>query len=223
VDVVEVHDRAAGAAQRLVGALDQLLPALCQHLDRHIVGDQVLLDELPDEVEVGLAGRWEPDLDLLVSHADESVEHAPLALRRHRVDERLVAVAQIDRAPARSLRDDGGWPSAVGQVYAVRLFVRAVAPKRHPAGVLAGYRAGVNGRGRGGHDGSSGTDRSGIPEKLGILTAEFNRWAELVFRSGRTGCALNTATRCRPSEGLVAAEKEERLPHGSLRVRRTAK
>ena len=53
--VVEVDDRLLGASQRLVGALDQLLAGLGEHLDDDVVGDQVLLDELPHEVEVGLA------------------------------------------------------------------------------------------------------------------------------------------------------------------------
>ena len=57
--------------QALVGALDQLGAALGQHLDRDVVGDQVLLDELAHEVEVGLAGRREADLDLLEAHCDQ--------------------------------------------------------------------------------------------------------------------------------------------------------
>ena len=91
-------------AMRLVGALDQLVAALGQHLDGDVVGDQVLLDELAHEVEVGLAGRREPDLDLLEAHGHERLEHPQLADRVHRVDERLVAVAQVDRAPPRRLR-----------------------------------------------------------------------------------------------------------------------
>ena len=67
-------------------------------------GISVLFDEAAHEVEVGLAGRREADLDLLVAHAHEQVEHDALALGAHRVDERLVAVAQVDGAPARRLR-----------------------------------------------------------------------------------------------------------------------
>ena len=52
--VVEVHDRLLGAADRLEGALDQVLARLGQHLDDHVVGDQVFFDELAHEVEVGL-------------------------------------------------------------------------------------------------------------------------------------------------------------------------
>ena len=80
-----------------------------------VVGDQVVLDQHPDEVEVGLRGGREADLDLLVAHRDQQVEHPQLALGGHRVDEGLVAVAQVDGAPARGLGDDGARPGAVGQ------------------------------------------------------------------------------------------------------------
>jgi hypothetical protein len=99
----------------LEGPFDQLRAALGQHLDGDVVGDRVLLDDLADEVEVGLAGRGEPDLDLLVAHPDQQVEHPQLAGRAHRVDQRLVAVAQIDRAPQRGVLDHGVGPGAVGQ------------------------------------------------------------------------------------------------------------
>src|SRR5581483_3325544 len=46
----------------------------------------------------------------------QRVEHAALALRPHGLDERLVAVAQIDRAPDRRLGDGAAGPLAIGQV-----------------------------------------------------------------------------------------------------------
>ncbi len=133
--VVEVHDRLLGAAQRLVGALDELLAGLGQHLDHDVVGDQVVLDEHPHEVEVGLAGAREADLDLLVAHVDEELEHLLLARRRHRVDERLVAVAQVDRAPARGRGDGLVRPGAVGELDGDE---RYVALERHAARLLRG-------------------------------------------------------------------------------------
>src|SRR3546814_1413434 len=65
------------------------------------------------EVEVGLGGRREAVLDLLEALLQERVEHAALAGRVHRVDEGLVAVAQVDRAPQRHLLDAGVGPRAV--------------------------------------------------------------------------------------------------------------
>ena len=67
--VVHVDGRCLGADQGLRRALDQVLTGLGQHRDRDVVGDLVLLDQLADEVEVGLARRGESDLDLLVAHA----------------------------------------------------------------------------------------------------------------------------------------------------------
>ena len=114
--VVEVHDRAPGARETLVRAVDQLRPALHQHLDDDVVGDEVLLDQQADEVVVGLGRGGEADLDLLESHLHQRLEHAPLALGVHRVDERLVAVPQVHRAPARRLRQLLVRPGPIAQI-----------------------------------------------------------------------------------------------------------
>jgi hypothetical protein len=58
----------------------------------------------------------EADLDLVVPDVDEQVEHPALALGVHRVDERLVAITQVDAAPLRRSSDDLARPGAVGQV-----------------------------------------------------------------------------------------------------------
>ena len=131
--VVEVHDRLLGAADRLEGALDEVLARLGQHLDDDAIGDHVLLDEHAHEVEVRLGGGREADLDLLEAHRDEELEHLLLARGRHRIDEGLVAVAEVDGAPAGRLGDDGRGPGAVGQVDGA---VGAIALPRHGAGLL---------------------------------------------------------------------------------------
>ena len=66
--VVEVHDGLLRTPDRLVGAVDQRLTSLGQHLDRHVIRDEVFFDQGAHEVEVGLAGARKADLDLLVSH-----------------------------------------------------------------------------------------------------------------------------------------------------------
>jgi hypothetical protein len=99
--VVQVHDGARRALQRLEGALDQWLARLRQHLDGHVVGDQPLVDQLAHEVELGLRRRRKADLDLLEADLHQHLEHAQLARRVHRLDQRLVAVAQVDAAPQR--------------------------------------------------------------------------------------------------------------------------
>src|SRR4051794_33250559 len=144
--VIQVHDRLPGALQGLVGALDQLVAGLREHLDRDVVGDQVVFDQLTDEVEVGLAGGGEADLDLLVAHPDQQLEHAPLAVGGHRVDQRLVAVAQVDGAPAGGDGGDRRRPGAVGQLDRGE---RGVAVDRHPRGLLGIAYVRVLGRAHG--------------------------------------------------------------------------
>src|SRR5688572_2113797 len=112
--VVEVDDRGAGAAQCLKRAVDQVFPALHQHLDRDVGG--------------------ETDFDLLVSHPYPQLEHAPLAFRGHRVDESLVSVAQIYGTPLGCLLDAFGRPRAITHVNTE--WVRLVSMKGHIAGSL---------------------------------------------------------------------------------------
>lgn len=134
--VVEVHDGLLRAVDRLVRAVDEVLARLGQDLDRDVVGDRALVDQRPDEVEVGLRGTGEPDLDLLVAHPDEQVEHRPLAFGVHRVDECLVAVTQVDGAPAGRTVDLLRGPGAVGQVDGDLLGEGDVLVDRHPGGAL---------------------------------------------------------------------------------------
>ena len=133
--VVEVDDRARGALDRLVGPLDQLGPGLRQDGDRRVRGDQALFDEHAAEVEVGLGRGREADLDLLHAEADEQVEEAPLARGVHRVDERLVPVAQVGGAPDRRAVEDDVGPRAVGQLDGG---VGAVVLERHRHGSSPG-------------------------------------------------------------------------------------
>ncbi len=114
--IVEMHDRIVGAFQRLEGPGDQFRPALHQHLQRHVVRHVAFLDAPAREIEVGLRGGREADLDFLEPHLEQQAEHPRLALRPHRVDQRLVAVAQIDGTPDRRLLDLPRRPGAVGNV-----------------------------------------------------------------------------------------------------------
>jgi len=114
--VVEVHDRAARAGHRFERALDQLRPRLRQHRDRHVVGNEVVLDEQPHEIEVRLRCRREADLDLLEAELEEQVEETPLARSIHRADERLVPIAEVGRAPDRRLGQDDVRPGSIGQI-----------------------------------------------------------------------------------------------------------
>jgi hypothetical protein len=96
-----MHDGPACTLECVDGPADQVLASLRQHLDGDVVGDVVAFDEQADEVEVGLRGGREGDLDLLETDLAERLEHAHLALGVHRLEKRLVAVAQIGAHPDR--------------------------------------------------------------------------------------------------------------------------
>ena len=81
-----------------------------------------------DEVEVRLGRRREPDLDLGDAEGEQQREEPPLARAVHRVDERLVAVAKVGRAPDRGRVEDAVGPGSIGQIDGR---VRSVLPVRH--------------------------------------------------------------------------------------------
>jgi hypothetical protein len=66
-----MHDGPAGAAKRFEGAPDEVLARLREHLDGHVVGDVPPSMRLAHEVEVGLRGGRESDLDFLEADVAE--------------------------------------------------------------------------------------------------------------------------------------------------------
>jgi hypothetical protein len=111
-----VDDHPPCAADRFHGGHDQVLARRGQHLDRDVVGDAPLLDQRAHEVALGLGRARVADLDLPEAQADQEVEEAELPVLAHRVDQGLVAVAQIDAAPGGRALDHPARPLAVGQV-----------------------------------------------------------------------------------------------------------
>ncbi|MNC20231.1 hypothetical protein D3C75_681740 [compost metagenome] len=96
-----MDDGAFGPPEGLEGAGDEIFPGLHQHLYGHVVRDQVALDKLAHEVEIGLGGGRETHLDMLEAHMDHQRPHLQLLGHRHGLDQRLVAVPQIHGAPER--------------------------------------------------------------------------------------------------------------------------
>ena len=97
--IVDVDNDVLGALDRLEGAADDVLARLREHLDGDVVGDEVLFDEGAKEGILRLARGGEAHLDLLEADPKEQFEKFELGFKRHGLDERLVAVAQIDAAP----------------------------------------------------------------------------------------------------------------------------
>ena len=170
--VVEVHDGALGPGDRFVGALDEVVTRLGEYLDGHVVGDGPLFDEAANEVEVGLARAGEPHLDFLIAHLDQQIEHDPLALGTHRIDERLVAVAQVNRAPARRFGDVLVRPRPVRQLHVDLVAEWLVAVHRHGAGLLGvlhdcSFLTCASARERSGRDGTPRREEPGIRPRRG--------------------------------------------------------
>ncbi len=91
------------ALDRFESLLNNMLPRLRQHLHRHIIRDHILLDQRPHELILCLRRRRESYLDLLKPDIDQHLEELQLLFQAHRLDQRLVAVTQIDAAPDRRL------------------------------------------------------------------------------------------------------------------------
>ena len=117
----------ARALQRLERAADQRLARLGQHLDRDVVGDQVLVDQLADEVEFDLRRRGKADLDLLEADLHQRLEHAQLARRCPSAR----SAPGCRRAGRRCTRSGGRVSTASGQV-------RSFRRDRREGAVLAG-------------------------------------------------------------------------------------
>lgn len=99
--VVQVHDGARRAAQRLEGARDQVGPRLGQDLDGDVGGNAAFLDQLAHEIEIRVGRRGKRHFDLLQADRHQLLEKAQLAGRVHGVDQRLVAVAHVGAHPDR--------------------------------------------------------------------------------------------------------------------------
>jgi hypothetical protein len=92
---------------------DQVVARLRQHLDRHVVGNAIFLDELAHEVEFDLRRRGKADFDFLEADGHQGFEHAHLACDVHGFDQCLVAVTQVRRQPDGRLGQHGIGPGAV--------------------------------------------------------------------------------------------------------------
>ena len=99
--VVDVDDGAARAAQGFYGAADQFLARLREHHDRHVVGHQLLLDEIAHGLKVRVRRGRKPDFDFLETHRAQRLEQPLLGFAAHGLEQRLVAVAKVGAAPHR--------------------------------------------------------------------------------------------------------------------------
>ena len=98
-----MHHRSRAPLQGFEGFADNMLPGLGQHLNRHILRDQVTFDQGAKELILCLGSSRESHFDLLESNFHQQLEELHLLLQAHGHDQRLVPVPQIHAAPNRSL------------------------------------------------------------------------------------------------------------------------
>ena len=198
------HDGVADAADRLDRPGDEIAPCGGEHDDRHVLGGDALLDDQPDEVEVGLRGGGIADLDLLVAHRDHEIEEAPLARGIHGFRECLVAVAEIDGDPQRCGREASCRPGPLGIGEGDRdpVVGVGVAVGRHLRMPLAIPPRGVGGE-RAGRRGDAGEGGAGHGSLF------------LRLRFGdRRGASATTEEPVRSGPVVAAKKKEGAHEHG---------
>ena len=112
--VIEVENHVLGPTDGLKGAADEVFPGLHQHLNGDVVGDVAALNELPTDLVLGLGGGGEANLNFFDADVQQGVEVFQLLLEVHGVNEGLVSVPQVHRAPDRRLGQHFVRPGAVG-------------------------------------------------------------------------------------------------------------
>ena len=98
-----MYDYIFGSLYCLKGFLDNMFSGLSQHLDRHVVRDQVLFNQGTEEGIFRFGSGRKSYLNLLKSNLHQHFEELDLLFQVHRDHQRLVAVTQIHAAPDRRM------------------------------------------------------------------------------------------------------------------------
>ena len=169
--VIKMDDNVLRAVDGLERLLDQVRTALHEHLDCHIVGDEIALNQSAADLVLRLRGRRKTNLNLLEANLHERFEEQQLLLEVHRIDERLVAVAQINAAPDRRFRDHLVGPGAVRQGHGGKRNILLTAFVQHRKYLLSLLRDGTK-KAPNSRDESSGRMiPSAVPPKFSALCA----------------------------------------------------
>ena len=110
--IVEMKNHILRAPDSLKGLPDEVFPGLDQHLDGHVARNVAALDELPADFVFRLAGGREANFNLLHADVHQRVEILQLLRQVHGVNQRLVSVPQVHRAPNRGFGNLPVRPSA---------------------------------------------------------------------------------------------------------------
>ena len=100
-----MHNDILCALNCLKCLLDDMLSRLCQNLDRHIIRNQILLDQCTAKLIFCLRCCRETDLDFLEAYTYQFFEKFKLFFQTHRNNQCLITITQIHAAPCRCLID----------------------------------------------------------------------------------------------------------------------
>ena len=81
------------ALNRFEGTIDQFFPALCQHLDPHIIRYHLPIHQLAQKIKFYLACRRKTDFYFLEAKLDQILEHFNFFFHNHGIDKRLISIA----------------------------------------------------------------------------------------------------------------------------------
>ena len=93
--VVDVEDGAFGTNHRFHCSLDKIITSLGHDHGGDVVRNQIVVDQMPDHIEVDLRGSGKAYLDFLETNAHQFLEEVQFGCHTHGFKNRLVAVAQI--------------------------------------------------------------------------------------------------------------------------------
>ncbi len=100
-----MHNGIFRPIQRSESPFDDVWARLSEHLDGHVVGDQIPFDQGAAELVFRFGRRGKADFNLFKSNFNKQIEKIKFFFQAHGHDQRLIAVAQIDTAPDRRFLD----------------------------------------------------------------------------------------------------------------------
>ena len=124
------------AAQRLIGLAHNVLAGLGEHLHGHVIRDQIALDQCAQELIFRLRRSRKADLDLLEAHLDQCLEELDFLVQTHRHHQRLIAVAQVHRAPDGRFFDMVALRPSHGRIFRCKILHTVFAHVFHPVPLL---------------------------------------------------------------------------------------
>ena len=114
--IIKMHDHVFRSMNRVERFTDQMGSCLHQDLNRHIIGNQVLFNQGPQNFIFRFTGRGEPNFDFFKTNVHQRTEKTNFFFQIHGVYQRLVPIAQIHAAPNGRLFNAGVGPVAVLQI-----------------------------------------------------------------------------------------------------------